>query len=398
MTFEPNPEEPTTRAPRRRRATLAGGAALTAAAVAAAIALAVAPGGRAPTRVGSTAGRVTSATCSGPTGAAYVAEPGYQAFGAIDTSDCSLVQTYNVDDAPVPGFPDDLNYGGTDEGEALAGNLLFFAVTGQSNVAVIDTQTLDPSNYSPPEKLIPVGLFPQAVAVRPGGKQAWVADTGPQTSPDSPSGISVISTASRRVTAKLPLAGQPNFLAFSPSGDRAYVTTNDGLAVYDTASERLVTTVTGLGQPHGVAVSPDGNLVYVAESSRNRLAVIDAATDRVVGTVKVGDLPWQVAVSKDGRTVYVADPDSDAVSMVSASTRKLVHTISVTGGPDTLALTPDGSELWVGDMTSGYVTVLDAGTGALVGDVNLGGSEPQSGDGLEPTDIVLTTTPTPSGS
>ena len=55
-------------------------------------------------------------------------------------------------------------------------------------MAVIDTSNLDPKNYNPSETLINVGLFPQDLAVTPDGKQVWVADTGPQTSPSSPSG------------------------------------------------------------------------------------------------------------------------------------------------------------------------------------------------------------------
>ena len=78
-----------------------------------------------------------------------MAEPGYQGFGAVDTSNCDVVQTYNVDDLQVPGDPGDYNYDGSDQGIALSGTTLWFAVTGTDNVAAIDTTTLDPSNYNP---------------------------------------------------------------------------------------------------------------------------------------------------------------------------------------------------------------------------------------------------------
>jgi hypothetical protein len=63
-----------------------------------------------------------------------------------------------------------------------------------------------------------------------------------------------------------------------------------------------------------------------------------------------------------------------------------------------LALTPDGSQLWVCGITSVVLTVIDTKTLDMVGALNLGGDGANSGDGFNPTDIVLTSTPTPGGS
>ena len=335
-----------------------------------------------------------ASTCGGPSGAAYVADAGYQGFTAIDTANCAVVQTYNVDDPQVPGDPGDYNYSGTDEGIALDDGTLWFAVAGTSNVAAIATSKLVSTDYNPPETLVRVGLIPQELAVSPNGRQVWVADTGPQTTTSSVSGLAVIDTSTDKVVSNMRLQGDPTDVAFAPSGDRAYVTTSKGLFVYNTDSRRLVAEVRGLGEPESVAVAPDGKAIYVTETSEGRLAKIGARTDRVASTTGVGQLPWQAVVSPDSSTVYVADPDSDAVSVVRAATGKLRATLSVAGDPDAVGLTPDGSELWVGDNTNGSVTVLDTSDGAIVGQVNLGGHGPQSGDGLEPTGIVLTTTPT----
>lgn len=338
---------------------------------------------------------LTDASCSGPAGAAYVTDPGYQGFSAINTANCDVIQTYNDDDLQVPGDPGDYNYDGTAEGIALHGNTLWFAVTGTSNVAAIDTSTLDPSNYNPPETVIPVGLFPEQLAVTPNGSEVWVADSGPQTSTSPVSGVAVIDTSTDKVTGRLRLRGDPTDVAFSPSGEEAYVTTSSGLFVFDTSTLSVVRFVEGLGDPESVAVAPNGKDIYVTESSEGALATIDAATDQVVGTTRVGEMPWQATVSANSATVYVANPDSNTVSVVNTASRTVTGTIDVPGDPDTVALTPDGSQLWVGDNTNGSVTVIDTADGAITGQVNLGGDGPQSGDGLEPTGIVLTTTPTP---
>jgi YVTN family beta-propeller protein len=377
---------------------LAGGTAAALAVVPASHPAAVAKHQAASAVKGFKSAHLASSTCSGPVGAAYVALPGYQAFDAIDTANCNITQSYNVGDPEVPGFSDDTNYSGTDEGVAIHGDTLYFAVTGDDEVAVIDAATLNPKDYSPAETDIHVGFDPDYVAVTPDGSQLWAADTGPQTSPSSPTAISVISTATDKVTATLRLPVAPAQIAFSPSGATAYVTTAWGLLVYNTATEHLTALVRGLGDPNGVAVSPNGSTVYVTDTESGKVEVIAAATDRVTGTIAVGQLPWQLAVSSNGKTLYVADPDSDEVSVVSTSSDTVTSTIPLSGDPDTLALTPGGSQLWVGGLTSGIITVLDTATESIVGTINVGNDGPNSGDGNEPTGIVMTAIPTPGGS
>jgi len=350
-------------------------------------------------RAGTSTARLAAASCTGPAGAAYVAVAGYQAFDAVDTANCKLIQQYNVGDPAVPGTgTSDTNYSSTDEGVAISGDTLYFADTGNDTVAVINAADLQVSNYAnPAETLIPVGQDPESLAVTPDGSQVWVADTGPQTGLPSLGGISVISTATDKVTSTLKLPGtDPRAIAFSPSGATAYVTTGDGLYVISTATLKVVTVIGGLGDPEGAAVSPDGKTVYVTNTARGLVDVISAASNHVTRTIQVGQLPWQLVISANGKTVYVADGDSNAVSVIAAATDTVTNTISDAGDPVSLALTPDGSQLWVGGLTSGIVTVFSTANDSLVGSFNVGyGGEPNAGDGEEPTGIALTSTPTP---
>ncbi|HEX4063654.1 MAG TPA: YncE family protein [Streptosporangiaceae bacterium] len=338
---------------------------------------------------------LTSASCHGPAGAAYVADPGYQAFSAVNTATCAIVQTYNVDDPQVPGDTGDYNYTGSDPGIAMSGSTLWFAVAATDNVAAIDSSTLDPSDYSPPETLVPVGYMPQALAATPDGSQVWVVDTGPQTSTSPLWGISVINTSTDKVARHFNLVGDPTDVAFSPDGKDAYVTTSNGLYIYNVANKRQVGLIPGLGSPKSVAVAPDGSAVYVTETSSAKLATISTATDQIVRTTNVGREPWQAVVSANGSTVYVANPDSNSVSVVNAATGAVQNTYTVTGVPDALGLTPNGSQLWVTGDDSGIMTVINTHTGHRVGATNLGGNGANSGDGLNPTGVVLTATPTP---
>jgi YVTN family beta-propeller protein len=377
-----------------------GAGAVVAAGAAAAVAVTLTTGGAATgtaKHVSSARANLAASSCQGPTGAAFVADAGWDGFSAIDTSTCKVTQTYNVGDPAVPNDPGDYDYDSTDEALAIHGNTLYFADTGNSTVAVIDASKLDPSNYNPDETLINVGLDPEDLAVSPDGSQVWVAETGPQTSASSPSAVSVISTATNKVTARWSLPGTPEQIRFSPSGNRVYVATAGGVAVYNTATRKLAAFIHGLGDPRGIAVTPDGKTVYVTGTESNQVYVISAATDRVTGTIKVGDLPWQAVISPNGKTVYVANPDSDTVSVISTASNRVTSTLTVPGVPDTLALTPDGSQLWVGARIAAKVVVLNTADGSTVGSINLGDA-PNAADGYAPTGIALTATPTATGS
>jgi YVTN family beta-propeller protein len=378
----------------KRHALVAGGAAVLLAAGTATIITVTSQGSTG----GARTAHLASSTCTGPAGAAYVALAGYQSFDAIDTSNCSYIQNYNVGDPQVPGDSGDYNYASSPQGIAIHGNTLYFADTGNDMVSIVDAATLNPKNYNPAETDIHVGINPDDLAVSPDGTQLWVADTGPQTGPGAPTNIEVISTATDGVTATLSLPSAPEQLAFSPSGATVYVTTAAGLWIFNTATHQVTSVIRGLGDPHGIAVSPDGSTVYVTNTADNVVEVIDAATAKVTGTIPVGQLPWGLALSAKGGTLYVADPDSNQVSVISTATDTVTSTISLAGGPDTLALTPDGSQLWICGLTSSILTVVNTSNDSVVGSLNLGGDGANSGDGMDPTDIVMTTTPTPGGS
>ena len=340
--------------------------------------------------------QLAASACTGPVGTAYVAEPGYSAFDAINTANCEYINNYNVDDPQVPGDSGDYNYSSSPQGVALHGSTLYFTDTAQNNVSVIDAATMTAKNYNPAETDIHVGWDPTGLAVTPDGSQLWVANTGPQTDSKLAS-ISVISTTTNTVTTTLHLDSAPAQIAFSPSGSTAYVTTADDLLIYSTSSDRLVGRVGNLGDPHGVVVSPNGSTVYVTNTERNVVDVISTGGfPHVTATIPVGQMPWGVALSTSGSTLYVADINSNEVSVISTGSDKVTSTLPVSGGPDVLALTPDGSELWVTGVTSAIVTVFSTSTGAVVGTTNLGGDGANSGDGNDPSGIVISTAAIPS--
>ena len=156
-----------------------------------------------------------------------------------------------------------------------------------------------------------VGQYPIGVAASPDGKHAYVAN---QSVPGS---VSVINTATDRVTATIAVGSDPYWVAVSPNGTRAYVTNlaSSSVSVIDTATNQVTATIhVGAGvRPIGVAFSPDGTRAYITQSdypsftSGGSVSVIDTATRHVTATVHRLCYPWGVAVSPSGTHIYVTN-------------------------------------------------------------------------------------------
>jgi YVTN family beta-propeller protein len=107
---------------------------------------------------------------------------------------------------------------------------------------------------------IPVGIDPNGVAVSPDGKHAYVANQGSNS-------VSVIDTATNTVVAMITVGSGyaggrpgsgPNAIAVTPDGKHAYVANylSNNVSVIDTATNTVVATV-GVGIfPIGVGIRP----------------------------------------------------------------------------------------------------------------------------------------------
>jgi YVTN family beta-propeller protein len=79
--------------------------------------------------------------------------------------------------------------------------------------------------------------------------------------------VSVINTATNRVTATIGVGLDPAAVAVSPDGTRAYVANGtNSVSVINTATNRITATIHDLCDPIGVAVSPGGTHIYVANT------------------------------------------------------------------------------------------------------------------------------------
>jgi YVTN family beta-propeller protein len=210
------------------------------------------------------------------------------------------------------------------------GRTLYVALNQKHALAVIDTETKQVAE-------VPVEIYPYTAAVMPGGSKVYVSNWGgrrarpgdltngmfpvvvdPRTGIPSSGTVSVVDAKSRALIRNIDVGLHPSSLAFSPRGDRLYVTNanSDTVSVIDTATDTIAGTIhvrlygkAPLGSsPNALAVSRDGKTLYVANGANNAVAVADAGRteDAVRGFIPTGWYPTAVALDKEGRRLYVA--------------------------------------------------------------------------------------------
>ena len=244
-------------------------------------------------------------------------------------------------------------------------------------------------------------------------------------------GIQVVDLKTQQVTRTLLQDGAFFGAAFSPDGNRLYVSggNTDMLFIYAwkdgtaTLANKLelakAKTADGMGTsyPAGVAVSPNGKFVYVAENVGDRLAVVDAATGEILQRFPTDHYPYSVVLSGDGHLfvsawggttisdfrvladgklaylgrievgrhpsalgfsgswLYVALAGSDRIAIVDARSRKVTgyfHDSAPRAPPEgstpnALAISADRRRLFVAEADNNAVVVFDLATGKLVG-------------------------------
>jgi YVTN family beta-propeller protein len=147
----------------------------------------------------------------------------------------------------------------------------------------------------------------------------------------------------------LTFAGEARDVAFSPDSRQAFVAHGAGLDVVDTATD-AVRTMVALENPNVIAISPDGTRAYVGLAN-GFVQVLDTTTFRSVTSIATGVYPVGIAISPDGRRLYVASDEYEAgvtITVLDIVTNVTSRTVPIGGdGPIALAMSGDGSRLFV---------------------------------------------------
>jgi len=139
--------------------------------------------------------------------------------------------------------------------------------------------------------------------------------------------LSVIATATNRVTATIALGGGASstgpFLALSPDGSKGYVSLmgQSGIAIVDLVHRQVLQTVSvGSGvNPGCIAIHPNGMSAYIVANTG--VLVLDLASNTVTGTIAISGTPQNVAFTPDGSMAYVSVTQGQAAVIDTAIER-----------------------------------------------------------------------------
>src|ERR1017187_4870445 len=164
----------------------------------------------------------------------------------------------------------------------------------------------------PAGRQVPLDTLPMSTALSPDGKYLLVLNGG-----FKPPSVSVIETASGRVTASVPVPDGWLGLAISPKGDMVYVGGGSKVAIFEFAFSGGVLTPARTfslippaerGQQDfigDVALTPDGRLLYAANLYRDTILVVNPQSGMVIGQVKTGRRPYRILFHPDGKSFFV---------------------------------------------------------------------------------------------
>lgn len=201
------------------------------------------------------------------------------------------------------------------------------------------------------------------------------------------------------------VAGRPEHLALSPTGERLYVSGSalvsgrDSLSVVDTATETEIGSVPLRGPPGDIALSFDGGTAYVpvgvspdTAASPGSLAVVDLVRVGVRTEIPLpGPVGGGVALTRDGARLFVS-LRSGSVLAIDTATNRVVGTgpaLPDVAAQQRIALTADGRRLFLSGRggfrwAAPTIWAIDTTTLAVVATLPLGGS------GSFPDDLVVT--------
>ncbi len=175
--------------------------------------------------------------------------------------------------------------------------------------------------------------------------------------------VAVAPASARRASAvpSVQIGDAPDAVAVSPNGRYAFVnsTSDDLVSVVRIATRRLVGFVPVGDVPQDIAFNRAGTLAFVVNEGSDDVSVIDVATREVVRTVAVGEQPIAVTVAgAAGRTAYVANLHDNTVSVFDENAEVVQKTIEVVQEPVAVAATRGGNRVYVASGNDGSVDVI----------------------------------------
>ena len=245
---------------------------------------------------------------------------------------------------------------------ALAAPLAYVSNEGSASVSVIDTATDKVTTT------FKVGTKPRGIALSPDGKRLYISD---QTS----NSLLVIDPTTGAVVSRTLLGDSPEAIYVSGDGKwlSAAVEENDLVLLIDTVTGKVERRLKMRGRnPEHAVFSPDGKWLYVSSEEADSIDIVDLAKGEVAKSVKVGDRPRGIAFLPDGSRAYVAAENADTVNVFDVAQGEVIARIKAGSRSNGVTVNPDGKHVYVSSGGEGTVQVIDTSTNAIIAKIPVG--------------------------
>lgn len=174
------------------------------------------------------------------------------------------------------------------------------------------------------------GKSPHMVIPTPDGKWAYASDT------DSDA-VAAIRLDTGNVTL-IPTGGRPQGGVLSADARRLYIVNTNGnkISIIDTASNKVTGEIpTGKG-PGRIAITPDGKTLVYNLQFEPAMGIADIAAMKQVAQIPLTSRPLSLTMTRDGQRAFLGIQDQDKVVFVSVPGRKIEKTLQLPkdSGPD----------------------------------------------------------------
>lgn len=258
------------------------------------------------------------------------------------------------------------------------------------NVAYVSTPegvvVIDLTRLEPVKQIDVGGKGPRGMAITPDGKYLLTANQG---SAD----VSLVDTSTFKVTRRITIGKNPEFMRLQPDGKTAYVTYEPAssgvppkkggkeeggspaeVAMIDLQKGSATSFLMGGKETEGIEFSLEGKYIVVANEGNDTVAVYDKLTGKPVKTVNVkpyGSRPRGVKISPDGRMYVVTMENSDNFLVLDPDF-KFVKSVPTEKGPYGITFDRAGNRILIAAARSKALQVFDARTLAPVATIPVG--------------------------
>lgn len=230
---------------------------------------------------------------------------------------------------------------------------VFVSGASASSVSVIDAASDQVA------RTIEVGKGPQGLAITPDGRWVLVAVNGDDR-------VAFIDTATGAVAASVPVA-KPHTIAVRAGGKQAYVTSQEpghfSLVVIDLLTRLAGASIALDKTPRDLEFSDDGKALYVTLAGVSAVQVIDPESNRIVGQIATGVSPHIAHHFAGTAAGVVVVQGPGELMLFNPATLAPIRSIAVGKQPHWVDILPEGNKVLVTNEGSNDVSVVDLASG-----------------------------------